>query len=114
KIEDDLTMYADRSRLREVFENLYRNAIEHGGEDVTIRVGSLTTETGFYVEDDGAGLPSDETERIFEPGYTTADNRTGLGLSIVQEIITGHGWKIRAVHGNDSGARFEITGVDLS
>lgn len=113
EIEGDFTMNADRSRLREVFENLYRNAVEHGGEDVTIRVGPLPADTGFYVEDDGPGFPSDE-ERVFEPGYTTRDNGTGLGLSIVQEIITGHGWEIRAVEGNDGGARFEITGLERS
>lgn len=103
---------ADESRLRQVFENLIRNSIEHGGGDVTVRVGELAD--GFYVEDDGPGIPSGERERIFEAGHSTGEDSTGFGLSIVKEIVEAHGWQISATEGAAGGARFEITGVEIT
>ncbi|WP_197424951.1 PAS domain-containing sensor histidine kinase [Natronomonas sp. CBA1123] len=108
---DDLpAVTADSERLRRLFENLFRNAIEHGGDDATIRVGMLDDE-GFYVEDDGPGIPEHKRDEIFEAGYTTGDDGTGLGLAIVQSIAEAHGWEISAAEGANSGARFEIRGV---
>lgn len=104
----NLDFEADPSRLRNVFENLFRNAIEHGGQDVTVRVGPLQNTSGFFVEDDGAGISSDED--IFEPGFTTNTDGTGLGLSIVHDIVTAHGWDI-AVKSSNGGARFEVKGI---
>jgi len=118
---------ADRSRLQQLLENLMRNAVEHGatnsrpearGEadergdgDVTVTVGRL--EDGFYVEDDGPGVPADERESVFEAGYSTADGGTGFGLSIVEQVARAHGWTVRATGGSEGGARFEITGVEF-
>jgi signal transduction histidine kinase len=102
----------DESRLRQAFENLFRNAVEHGGEGVQIRVGPLADEEGFYVEDDGPGIPPDQRDRVFEHGYTTGDGGTGLGLAIVKRIFGAHGWTVRATEGTGGGARFEVTGVD--
>ncbi|TKX76383.1 HAMP domain-containing histidine kinase, partial [Halorubrum sp. SD626R] len=51
----DRLIEADQSRLRQLLENLFRNAVEHGGAGVTITVGEV--EGGFYVEDDGPGIP---------------------------------------------------------
>jgi len=90
--ESDPTVDADETRLRELFENLFRNAVEHAGPDVTVRVG--TTEAGFYVADDGPGIPESDRERVFDRGYTTTDDGTGLGLDIVQRIADGHGWTV--------------------
>ncbi|WP_233553801.1 PAS domain-containing protein [Halococcus sp. IIIV-5B] len=97
---------ADKSRLKQLFENLYRNAIEHAGEYTTVRVGRFPA--GFYVEDDGPGVPESDRDSIFDSAYTTSDEGTGLGLSIVETIATAHGWKIRVVEGTDGGARFEV------
>ena len=102
---------ANPSRLTSLLENLYHNALEHGGSDVTVTVGLLETD-GFYVADDGAGLSPEEVEHIFEPGHTTKQDGTGLGLAIVEQVVTEHGWEIDAV-ATDDGARFEITGVGL-
>jgi len=107
KIEQ--TIHADPSRLRQLIENLIRNAIKHGGEDVRITVGEL--EDGFYIADDGAGIPDDERERLFDAGYTTADEGTGFGLNIVQDIADAHGWNVRVIESATGGARFELTGV---
>ena len=106
---------ADPDRLVQVFENLLRNAIEHGGRDVTVTVEPLPD--GFAVADDGPGLPEAVRERAFEAGYSTASGNTGLGLSIVRRIARGHGWRVAIVPGRtgtdaDVGARFEFTGVE--
>lgn len=103
---------ADPERLQHFFENLYRNAVDHGGRDVTVTVGAL--DDGFYIEDDGKGIPPDEREDIFEPGYTTDEAGTGVGLSIVKQIVEAHNWDIRVTTGSEGGARFEITGVELT
>jgi signal transduction histidine kinase len=101
---------ADPGRVKGVFENLYRNSVEHAGHDVTVRVGTL--DDGFYVEDDGPGIPPADRDRVFESGYTTAGDGTGFGLAIVAEIVEAHGWRIAAVEGRDGGSRFEIRAGD--
>jgi PAS domain S-box-containing protein len=102
------TVEADSSRLSQLFENLFRNAIEHNSDDVTVRVGTLTEGRGFFIEDDGKGIPEAEQEDIFNHGYTTAENGTGFGLSIVERIATAHGWTVTVGTSGDGGARFEI------
>jgi len=111
-VVDDFAVRGDRDRLQQVFENLARNAVEHAGEDVTVRVGVLDDGSGFYVEDDGPGIPVDEREAVFAHGYTTSADGTGFGLAIVEEIADAHGWTVAVADGN-GGARFEFTGVEL-
>ncbi len=107
----DLTLQADRNRLTAVLENLVGNAVEHGGADVTVTVDVLDDEPGFYVADDGSGLPAD-TERLFESGYSTAANGTGFGLRIVKDIVEAHGWRVQVTESESGGARVEISGVE--
>jgi signal transduction histidine kinase len=158
---------ADSDRVRRLFENLFRNSVEHnptdsrtecddsvehgstdnrtradsaardsdtpppdthenregrgrGPEDrspgrsdgttpdgeVTITVGALAD--GFYVADDGTGIPAGEREAVFKPGYSTMDGGTGLGLPIVEQIIVAHDWNIALAAADCGGARFEI------
>lgn len=104
---------ADTCRLRRLCENLFRNSVEHGDDGVTVRVGTLEGGDGLFVEDDGPGIPPDEREDVFEPGYTTNGGGTGLGLTIVRRIADAHGWSVRATEEGNGGARFELTGVDL-
>ena len=90
--------------------------MEHGSSDgdaVTITVGELPDGDGFYVEDDGVGIPPDAREDVFDPGYSTDEDGTGFGLSIVRQVVEAHEWEIRAVEGSEGGARFEVTGVDF-
>jgi PAS domain S-box-containing protein len=105
------TVQADKSRLKQLFENLIRNAIEHGGEDVAVTVGELAD--GFYIEDDGSGIPADERETIFDAGYSTSEDGTGFGLSIIKQIVDAHDWEIHMTDSDEGGARFEITGVEV-
>ncbi|MFB6228157.1 MAG: PAS domain S-box protein [Halobacteriales archaeon] len=112
RIDGDVRFEADPDRFRHVLENLFRNAIDHGGDDVTIHVGNL--EDGFFVADDGPGIPPEERDTVFEPGYTTRESGTGFGLHIVDRIVDVHGWEIGVTEAAEGGARFEITGIDVT
>jgi len=112
------TVSANPNGLLHVFENCFRNAIDHNDTAVTVRVGSLDGDGtggqgGFFIEDDGRGIPETERDSVFEHGYTTSDDGIGFGLSIVRDIVEAHGWTIRATEGTSGGARFEVTGVDV-
>lgn len=106
------TLHADPVRMQQLLENLFRNAVEHVGNDVSITVGDLND--GFYIEDDGPGIPEQNHDEIFTMGYSTATNGTGLGLSIVNQLVDAHGWTIRVTDGTEGGARFEITDVEFA
>ena len=105
-------IYADETRLQRLLENLFRNAIEHAGDDVTLRVGRL--DDGFFVEDDGPGIPPEQREKVLKAGYSSDEEGTGLGLSIVKTIADAHGWSLSLAEGREGGARFEVTGVDVA
>ena len=105
-IESSMQLDADETRLTELLENLYRNAVEHAGPDVTVRVGHF--DDGFYVADDGPGLPDLNGEDPFEAGVTATAEGTGLGLAIARKIANAHGWEMRVTESVDGGARFEI------
>jgi signal transduction histidine kinase len=127
RVDSGRRIEADEDRLQQLFENLIRNAVEHGGSDVTVTVGDV--DGGFYVADDGPGIPPAERDNVLESGYSTADDGNGLGLAIVREIAEAHGWNVRVTGSQDSdvsdgpaesngerdrpsgGARFEFTGV---
>lgn len=111
-VETDQTVLADPSQLQQLLENLVANAIEHGGTNLTVSVGGLTD--GFYVADDGVGIPEKERANAFEAGYSTAEEGTEFGLRIVRQIIDAHGWEIAVTDADSGGTRIEITGVELA
>ena len=96
--------------LEVLFENLFRNSLEHGTQ-ATIRVGVL--EDGFFVGDDGPGIPPDIQDEVFDWGFTTTDSGMGIGLALVNHIVAAHGWEIAISDEQDEGVRFDITGVAL-
>jgi PAS domain S-box-containing protein len=111
---------ADPVRIFQLFENLFGNAVYHNETPLTVRVGTFDENgepvggdepVGFFVEDDGEGIPEDERDEVFEHGYTTGEDGHGYGLSVVRNIVEAHGWEIRVTDGSDGGARFEITGI---
>lgn len=105
---DGVTIGGDENRLLELFENLFRNALEHVGESVSVRIGML--EDGFYIEDDGPGIPPEKQDDVLRMGYSTADGN-GLGLNIVKEIVDAHNWELTITEGADGGARFEVHSI---
>jgi PAS domain S-box-containing protein len=130
-VEETATVVADRGLLTQAFENLFRNCVEHGStgprlqaresgaadetdpdpeaDAVTVEIGLL--DDGFYVADDGPGVPERTVDRLFEPGVTTRPDGTGLGLAIVDEIAGLHGWSVDIRNDERGGARVEFTGV---
>jgi PAS domain S-box-containing protein len=124
RIETDRVVVADRGLLERLLENLIRNSVEHGSTrnrthsgdgveagGVTVTLGDV--EDGFYVADDGPGIPAGERERVFESGYSTSDDGTGFGLKIVADAARNQGWDLAVTEGTDGGARFEVTEVEF-
>lgn len=109
RVETNGAIIGDASRVRQLLENLFRNAIAHGGADVTVRIGD--TPTGFYVEDNGPGIPDDIKGTVFDVGFSTRDG-AGLGLRIVDQIASGHGWSVRIEDAEGGGARFVFADVE--
>ena len=115
------TIEADPTRLGQLLENLFRNAVEHGStsprsqphEDAVEHGGQTVavewTAEGFAVADDGPGLDPAVGDRIFERGVSTRTGGTGFGLSIVSSIVDAHGWSIDLDDEYDEGARFVVT-----
>jgi len=113
-LDGDAHVRADEDRLQRLLENCFKNAVEHGVSDgaATVSVGAIGDGTGFYVADDGPGIPEDERERVFESGVTNSPNGTGFGLAIVAEIADAHGWRVGATESEHGGARIEVTDVE--
>jgi len=135
RLEDPGTVEADPDRLETLLTHLFRNALEHGpggGQSLTAagtadRAGSggrpdVTADDlsalvvtvgrhgdGFYVADDGVGVPDVEHDRVFENGYTTRDGGTGLGLPIVRHVARAHGWSVTLTESAGSGVRVELS-----
>ncbi|WP_255171090.1 PAS domain S-box protein [Natrononativus amylolyticus] len=105
------TLAGDETYLRHLFRNLFENAVTHGGDDVTITVGALPT--GFYVADDGVGIPIEQREAIFETGYTTAadEGGMGLGLTFVKELANLYDWECSIGRSETGGTQFAFENV---
>lgn len=97
-------------RLQELVENFFRNSVEHGG-DVSVAVSSLEDETGFCITDDGAGIPSESADDVFDRGFSSSAEGTGFGLATVESIAETHGWEVQV--GEADGAWFEVRGVSM-
>ena len=104
-VEGEESLMADPSRLRQLFENLFRNVDEHTDAD-SIRV--WFDDSVLAIEDNGQGIPLAARDEVFEEGQTSNAEGTGLGLSIVKKIVDAHGWEIEIEDGSDEGARFVI------
>jgi len=110
--ESTTTIEANENALVGLFEFLLENAVQHGPPDVTVRVGTLREDSGFYVADDGPGIDRENRSTLFDVEYTEKPDERGYGLFITATIAEAHGWEIDVVESNDGGARFEITGVE--
>ncbi|WP_339102276.1 PAS domain S-box protein [Haloterrigena salinisoli] len=117
------TVDGDEARLCVLFENVFRNAVEHGStspdsqvqQDDLERTGATVTVTveptpeGFAIDDDGPGIAPDERDRVLEWGYSTAAEGTGFGLAIVAEVVEAHGWSIALEESDAGGLRLAVS-----
>jgi len=108
---------ADREAIHQVFSNLIDNAMKYGRAGGRIVLGARPGKRGveFYVQDFGAGIPSEHLPRLFERFYRVDKARsresggTGLGLAIAKHIVLAHGGSIRAESELNHGAIFLFT-----
>ncbi|GHU75281.1 hypothetical protein FACS189461_1240 [Spirochaetia bacterium] len=102
----------DPDRLRSVFENIIRNALESGGppEDISASVRRISGQTFlFTVSDRGRGVNEEDRPRIFEPFFTRKSTGTGIGLSISRRFIEASGGKIELENRDSGGVTVSIT-----
>lgn len=112
EVSMDGTIKAEPKRLKSVFDNIFKNSLRYAGEDCHITV-EVTDNGDINISDDGPGIPEDEQENLFEYGYTTSDEGTGFGLSLVKTVVDAHGWNIEVDGSYTDGARFKISGVTV-
>ena len=107
------TVTADPDRLQRLFENLFRNSVEHsavdGGGQSTVTISVHPSADGFCVSDDGPGIPRMKRDVVFDAGYSTRAGGTGLGLAIVERIVEAHGWELTLTDADSGGTRFEVS-----
>ncbi len=103
-------LQADRDQLRQVFWNLFLNAVQAMGDrgELRIETRSEGTRARISVHDTGPGIPMASLPRIFEPFYTSKAGGTGLGLAIVRRIVEEHGGDIRVESEPGIGASFTL------
>jgi PAS domain S-box-containing protein len=123
-IADEFKIECDADRATRLFENLFRNAIDHNDTPVTVQVGihnTMTTNTrgggreerAFYVQDNGSGIPKMEREDVLKLGETTARDGTGLGLPIVERVAEAHDWRMKLGETTTGGAKFVFSNVNI-
>ena len=108
--DETTQVFADRERLAQVFDNLFRNSLEampEGGK-LKIRIEKAVDSYLVYISDEGQGFSPTERERLFEPFFTTKETGTGLGLTISREIAKAHGGTIYLSERAESGATFIV------
>lgn len=103
-VEDSEDIECEPSLTQSLLENLVRNAVEHNDQPPTVSVGTLDG-GGFYVADDGEGVPEADRRRLLDERGREGD---GFGLSIVHDIVEAHGWEFTLTESAHGGARFEV------
>jgi signal transduction histidine kinase len=104
--------WADPDQVKQIVLNLALNAIEASpaGAQVTLEVASAPHgQVAFEVRDHGAGIPADQLESIFHPFFTTKEQGTGLGLSLVHQMVVEHGGDITVDSEVGKGTTFRVT-----
>ena len=99
---------ADRSQMEQVFANILKNSIEAVGVNGQIKVSTSGSPSIVRFEDDGPGLSREVSEKIFTPFFSTKPGGQGIGLTLVQEILTNHGFSFSIRNKETSGTEFII------
>ncbi|HEV7506821.1 MAG TPA: ATP-binding protein [Thermoanaerobaculia bacterium] len=100
----------DRNQIEQVLVNVLKNAQESIGEDgaITLRLGQVAGRPSLSIEDSGPGIPEDVRTLLFTPFFSTKRNGRGLGLTLVQEILSAHGFEFSLGAGEGGGAEFRV------
>jgi signal transduction histidine kinase len=112
--EGDMQLFADPDQLQQAITNLVLNAIQASapGQRITLRAqtGADGADVVFTVEDRGQGIGEEARERIFEPFFTTKPpgEGTGLGLSVVRDIVQEHGGVVEVSSIPGTGSTFSL------
>lgn len=114
-IKEDMVCYVDSVRINQVFVNILSNAVKYSKENTAIRVETEITKNNYKITiaDEGIGIPEKDIEHIFERFYRVDKARSresggsGLGLSIVKEVLDKHEASIRATS-SPNGTTFEL------
>jgi two-component system, OmpR family, phosphate regulon sensor histidine kinase PhoR len=114
EVPDDLVVYADASLLRRVFQNLVANAIEYTPHGEVVLGAKAVGEEGAvecWVSDNGAGIPAERLERVFDPLETDPrkEDGLGLGLAIVKTFVEAHEGKVTVESQEGAGSTFRFT-----
>lgn len=113
---DKNIVYADREKMEQVIINLLQNAVNFStaGEQIVIDLKSRGDKVHFKITDTGAGIKEEDISRIWERFYKadvarTDRSGTGIGLAIVKQITTLHGFDVKVTSSSEKGTTFEIT-----
>ncbi|WP_281196047.1 GAF domain-containing sensor histidine kinase [Halorubrum sp. F4] len=109
-IEAGTTVLADGGRLQRLFENLFRNAVEHVGPNVAVTVSG--DRHGFAVADDGPGLPPGVEAALADADVENVGS-FGLGLLVLLRVVSGHGWDL-SVDSSAEGTTFRVTDLNVA
>ncbi len=114
RVPDDLVVYADASLLRRIFQNLIANAIDYTPRGEVIIGARELADSGMiecWVSDNGAGIPADRLEKIFDKMETDAhkEGGVGLGLAIVKTFVEAHHGKVSVESREGAGSTFRFT-----
>jgi signal transduction histidine kinase len=103
----------DRTQLIRVITNLLKNAFQAIPEDRTpdikVKIFQVESEVKISISDNGYGISKSDTEKIFEPSFTTKSSGMGLGLSMIKSIITAYNGTIKFSSKSNVGTTFNIT-----
>ncbi len=114
---EDVTLVADRGKIRLILENLVSNAVKYSpkGGTIHLQARAAGAQLVLDVADAGPGIPPEDRGHVFDAFYTgraarsTAVKGTGIGLSVVLEFVAAHGGTVQIVDGQYPGAHFRIT-----
>ncbi len=110
-VPEELEVFGDSSKLKEVIMNLCLNSIEAMQKGGTLTIQGDRTdrnEARLTIRDTGVGMNDDQLEKIFNPFYTTKEEGTGLGMAITHRIVEDHGGIMNIDSSPDEGTTVEV------
>ncbi|HWB84436.1 MAG TPA: ATP-binding protein [Bryobacteraceae bacterium] len=104
------TIECDPEQMKQVILNLAINAVQAmtGSGEVVLTANASDSSVVISVRDQGPGVADDDLDKIFNPFFTTKEAGTGLGLSVVHQIVTQHGGFVNAERNPDGGMTFSL------